>query len=84
MLPTSTPSSPFSMLSGSDGAHVPPAFVGTYEKACDLARLTEIFSNLTAEICLLLAITKQIRFCYELPELPDGQTNPRSIYGPWL
>ena len=47
MLPTST--------------HIPPAFVGTYEKpdeTHDLARLTEIFSNLTAE---------QLKYVYSLP-----------------
>ena len=79
MLPTSTPSSPSSMLSDTDDAHVPPAFSIVHEKhdeSRDLARLTEIFSNLTAEICVLIANAKQIQFCCDLP---NGGTNPRSI-----
>ena len=55
MLPTSTPSSPSSMLSDTDDTHVPPACLFIHEKPRDL---TEIFSNLIAE---------QLKYVYSLP-----------------
>ena len=58
---TSAPSSPSSMLSDTDDTLVPPAFQIIHEKpdeSKDLAKLTEIFPQLTAE---------QLKYIYLLP-----------------